>query len=471
MTLRPLIACCAALLSACATNPTAGDRRTSVDLVVEGDYVLTMNGDEMIASGAVAISAGEIVAVGKAADIAKRYSSTQTISGEQTVVMPGLVNGHTHAAMSLLRGIADDLELMQWLQDYIFPAEVRFVDEEFVRIGTELACWEMIRGGTTTFVDLYYFPDAVAEAVERCGLRAIVAPTVIDQKSPDAENGAQSLAQAAEFARRWKDRNPRIIPAIAAHSVYTLPTEWVRKVRDAAFEIGVPTTIHLSESPFETQVIREQHDSTSTELLERLDFFDNPVIAAHVVWPSDSDKQKLAQHGVGVIHNPTSNMKLASGVSPVSSMLAAGVKVGLGTDGAASNNDLDMWEEIRLATFLAKVSEMDPTALPARRALSLATAEGAAAIGLGDQVGQLAPGMRADLIQVSLADLSFVPIYGVISHLAYVADEHDVTTVIVDGRILMRNREVLSINKYRLRREAGELTARIRAELVTGQDR
>ncbi|MDH3589250.1 MAG: amidohydrolase [Gammaproteobacteria bacterium] len=469
MTFQPryaLLSLLPLILSACASGSSAmSGSNATIDMIVRGDYVLTMVGDELIEDGAVAINGGEIIAVGSHSDIAARHPARETISGKQSVVMPGLINGHTHAAMSLLRGVADDLELMTWLQEYIFPAEVRFVDAEFVRIGTELACWEMIRGGTTTFVDLYYFPDAVAEATARCGLRAIVAPTVIDQKSPDAANGAQSLQQARDFAHRWKGRNSRITPAIAAHSVYTLPSEWVRKVRDAAAEVGVATTIHLSESPFEVDVTRKNYDSTSTELLEKLGFFDNHTIAAHVVWPTKSDQQTLAARKVGVIHNPTSNMKIASGIAPVTDMLADGVLVGLGTDGAASNNDLDMWEEIRLAAFLAKVSEMQSTVLPARTVLNMATAGGAAAIGLADQVGQLKPGMRADLIQVSLADLTFVPIYDVVSHLVYVSDEQDVTSVIVDGRVLMRDRQILSLDEARLRKEATELAAKIAAGL------
>jgi len=452
----------AIVVAACASQGSvATGPADSIDMIVNADYVLTMVGDELIADGAVAIDAGQIVAVGPAAELAGRYSARTTLSDKGTVVMPGLINGHTHAAMSLLRGVADDLELMQWLTEFIFPAEVRYVDAEFVRIGTELACWEMIRGGTTTFVDLYYFPDAVAEAVERCGLRAIVAPTVIDQQSPDAANGQQSLEQARDFARRWKGRNSRITPAIAAHSVYTLPAEWVRKVRDAAAEVGVPVSIHLSESPYEVEVTRKNFDSTSTELLDKLKFFDNHTIAAHVVWPTETDQHTLAARKVGVIHNPTSNMKIASGISPVVDMLAEGVLVGLGTDGAASNNDLDMWEEIRLAALLAKVSRMDPTVLAAGTVLNMATSGGAAAVGLADQVGELRAGLRADLIQVSISDLTFVPLFDVISHLVYVADEHDVTTVIVDGKILMRNREVLTLDGEKLREEATRLADKI----------
>lgn len=448
-----LILAAIASVSGCQAAGTAVDEtRARVDLVIAGDHVVTMDDAGIIEAGAVAVRDGRIVAVDTAAEISRRYRADQVIAGRGKVLMPGLVNGHTHAAMTLLRGVADDLALREWLEQYIFPAELKLVDAAFVSAGTELACWEMIRGGTTTFVDMYYFPDAVAEAVERCGLRAVVAPTVINQRSPDAADGSQSLEVARSFAERWHGRNSRITPCIGAHAIYTLTPDWLIKVRDAATQTGAPVCMHLSESPFEVEFAKDQYQSTSTELLESLSFFDNHVIGAHVVWPSDSDIDVLVRRGAGAIHNPTSNMKIASGIAPVPEMLARGVAVGLGTDGAASNNDLDMWEEIRLASFLHKVHTMDPTVLPAKTALEMATWRGAQAIGLGDQVGRLRPGMQADLIQVDFEDLSFFPTYSILSHLVYVADEHDVTTTIVDGRVLMLDRKVVSVDESALRR-------------------
>ncbi len=462
--MRALLLITALLLSsACATLPAADGARQHIDLIVTGDHVLTMTGAGLIEGGAVAIDNGLIVAVGKADEIDRQYSGRERIRGHGRVVMPGLINGHTHAAMSLLRGVADDLELMEWLENYIFPAEVELVDAEFVRVGTELACWEMIRGGTTTFVDMYYFPEAVATAVESCGLRAVIAPTVIDQRSPDAADGVESLTIAREFATTWRGRNSRIVPCVGAHAVYTLPIEKLEKVRDIARETGAPVCIHLSESPFEVTFARENFNATSTEVLEKISFFDNHTIGAHVVWPSETDIATLARRRVGVIHNPTSNMKIASGIAPVPEMLAAGALVGLGTDGAASNNDLDLWEEIRLAAFLHKVDKMDPTVLPAQTVLEMATWRGAEAIGLGDSVGRLKPGMRADLIQVSFDDLTLFPAYNVVSHLVYVTDEQDVRTVVVDGKVLMRDGQVLSIDERQLRRAADAYAQKIRA--------
>ncbi len=442
-----------------------------VDLVVHGEYVIVMDeANTVIRDGAVVINDGMIVDIGPRARISNEYQAGDELDGENKVLMPGLINGHTHAAMSILRGIADDLSLKDWLYNYVFPAEVRFVDEEFVRIGTTLACWEFIRGGTTTFVDMYYFPDSVAAAVEKCGLRVLVAPGVIDQQSPDAAGFDESLTQAVDFVKRWQGRNNRIIPILGAHAAYTVNPEQLQLVRQAAVELDVPVSIHLSEITFEVEFTTENYGKTPVHLLESIDFFSGPTIGAHVVWPTESEIPILAERRVGAIHNPTSNMKISSGISPVTEMLAQGVVMGLGTDGAASNNDLDMWEEMRLAAFLQKVGTMDPEALPAFAVLTMATRGGAEAIGLGDEIGVLTAGRRADLIQVSLDDVHFVPTYDVISHLVYVADEQDVVSVVVDGKVIMRDREILTIDTKQIRTEATQLAARIQSALEEQSD-
>ncbi|MBT8082845.1 MAG: amidohydrolase [Gammaproteobacteria bacterium] len=450
-----------------ATEAPAAQDDGRIDLLVRGDFIVTMNASQdIIEDGAIAIDDGVMLAVGPAADIESRYEAREVLDGGRRVVMPGLVNGHSHAAMTLLRGVADDLALMDWLQNYIFPAEVEFVDAEFVRIGTELACWEMIRGGTTTFVDMYYYPDTIAEVVERCGMRALISATVIDQRSPDAESADDSLAKGNGFIERWLDRNPRITPIFGPHANYTLNAEQLVATRAAAMKYGVPISIHVSESPFELQYAQDTYGTTSILMYESIGFFDGPTIAAHVVWPTEEEIPILAERKVGVIHNPTSNMKIASGIAPITDMLAAGVRVGLGTDGAASNNDLDMWEEMRLAALLQKVDRMDPEALPATEVLSMATSGGATAIGLGDSIGSLEPGKRADLIQVGFKDVHHIPTYDVISHLVYVSDEQDVASVVVDGRVLMKEREMLTIDTQRVAAEATALAARIQAALA-----
>jgi 5-methylthioadenosine/S-adenosylhomocysteine deaminase len=457
------------LLAACtpAEPPPPQTTANTIDLIVNGDYVVTMDESlTVIENGAVAVDDSLIVAVGPADEINAAYEARESLDGSRRVVLPGLVNGHSHAAMTLLRGVADDLALMDWLTNYIFPAEVEFVDAEFVRIGTELACWEMIRGGTTTFVDMYYYPDAIADVVERCGMRALISATVIDQRSPDAESAADSIDKGVGFIERWQDRNSRITPIFGPHANYTLNAEQLRETREAAQEYGVPISIHLSESPYEVQYSKDTYGSTSIVMLEGIGFFEGPTIAAHVVWPTDEEIPILRDRKVGVIHNPTSNMKIASGVSPVTKMLAAGVRVGLGTDGAASNNDLDMWEEMRLATLLQKVDRMDPEALPAATVLRMATLGGATAIGLGDSIGSLEAGKRADLIQVEFDDVHHVPTFDVLSHLVYVTDEQDVSTVVVDGAVLMRDGKFLTLDTGRVASEANALAARIQSALA-----
>ncbi|MEO0365032.1 MAG: amidohydrolase family protein [Pseudomonadota bacterium] len=449
--------------SGCAGNALT---KEPAELIVYGDHVVSMVPGELpLTDGAVAIRDGRIVAVGKRDEIERRFSPAATISGRNKIVMPGLVNGHTHAAMTLLRGVADDLDLMDWLTNYIFPAEVDLVDEDFVRTGTQLACWEMIESGTTSFVDMYYFPDAVAETVVDCGLRAVVAPSVIEQVAPDAPDGESSLRQAVDFIERWRNKSDLVIPALGAHSVYTISEVGLRRIADAAQSVDAPVAIHVSESLNEISITSERYGATPVDVLEMTGILKQPVIAAHVVHPSESDIAKLARHNTGAIHNPTSNMKLASGLSPVAKLRSGNVAVGLGTDGPASNNDLDMWEEIRLASLLAKGDALDPKALPAVDVLAMATRDGAVAIGLGDEVGQLAPGLRADLIQIDFSEVRHAPLYNVISHLVYVADSTDVVTTIVGGRVLMRDRSIVTIDEANLRAKVRRWNGRIARRL------
>ena len=455
-------------LQGCSTTVQneSNESRQLIDLIIEGDYVVSMDVDGAVyENAAIAVDEGLIVAIGSASEISSAYRSASTLQGKNRVVMPGLINGHSHAAMTLLRGVAEDMALVEWLNNYIFPAEVEFVDADFVRIGTELACWEMIRGGTTTFVDMYYFPDVIADVVESCGMRALVSATIIDQRSPDAENAADSLANGLAFIDRWKGRNSRVTPILGPHANYTLNAEQLREVRDTAVAAGVAISIHISESPYELEYAKKTYGMTSIELFDSINFFDAPTIGAHVVWPTENEIPILARRKVGVIHNPTSNMKTAAGIAPITEMLQAGVRVGLGTDGAASNNDLDMWEEIRLAAFLQKVHQMDPEVMPANTVLTMATRGGAEANGLGDSIGSLEVGKRADIIQLSFDDVHFVPTYDVLSHLVYVADEQDVTSVVVDGNVLMKDKEILTIDTERVRKEAIELAARIQQAL------
>ena len=439
-----------------------------IDLIIKGDHIVSMDAEGSVyRDAAVAVDRGLILAIGPASEILTTYQPNKLLEGDNRVVMPGLVNGHAHAAMTLLRGMAEDMALLDWLTRYIFPAEIEFVDAEFVRVGTELACWEMVRGGTTTFVDMYYYPDTIAEVVESCGMRALISATVIERPSPGAANAADSIINGKAFIDRWKGKNPRITPIFGPHANYTLDVEQLRAVREAAKDAGVGVTIHMSESLYEVEYSKTNYGKTSIELFDSIGLLDLPTIGAHVVWPTDEEIPILVERKVGVIHNPTSNMKTAAGISPVTKMLAAGVRVGLGTDGSASNNDLDMWEEIRLAALLQKVSRMDPEVMPAHIALTMATRGGAEAIGVGSSIGSLEVGKRADIIQVSFDDVHFVPTYDVISQLVYVADEQDVSSVVVDGKVLMKDKELLTIDTARLTKEATALARRIQKTIAS----
>ncbi len=439
------------------------------DLIISADYVVTVDQqNRVLEDAAVAVKDGVIIDIDDTAKIEQRFSANERLHGKGRVLMPGLINGHTHAAMTLFRGMADDLPLMDWLTKYIFPAEIRFVDAEFVRVGTQLACLEMIKGGTTTFVDMYFHPLEIAAVVEECGLRAVIGAAVIEQESGYTRDFTDAMNKAEDFIEQWQDKNPRITPAIAAHAAYTIGPENLQIVRARANALGVPISMHVSESQAELAIIAERYQNTPVQHLEDLNFFSGPTIAAHVVWPTDAEMQILAQRRVGVIHNPTSNLKIASGMAPVPELLAAGVPVGLGTDGAASNNDLDMWEEMRLAAFLHKGRLLDPKIMPAAEVVRMATADGAHAIGL-EAVGALAKGQAADMIQVALGAAHLVPLYDVVSHLAYAVDAQDVQSVIVAGRILMRERRVLSLDEAAVLEEAKTIAAEINQEIVEAQ--
>jgi 5-methylthioadenosine/S-adenosylhomocysteine deaminase len=426
---------------------------------------VTMNEVQpVIQNGAVAIRDGKIIAVDTQDKIRALYRAKQTLPGKDMVLMPGLVNGHSHSAMVLFRGLADDLALQDWLENYIFPAEGKFVDKNFVRIGEQLACWEMIRGGTTTFVDMYFEPDIAAEVVDECGLRAIIAPSSIDFPSPGFQGWDDAFAASVNFLKRWKYKNERIIPALAPHAPYTVSPEHLTQAIRAARHYDVPLTIHLAETATEVEDIQQRYNATPVQHLENLGFLDPRVFAAHVVWPNKSEIDLLAKRGVGVIHNPDSNLKLASGFAPIPELLKAGVKVGLGTDGAASNNVLDMWKAIRLTALIHKGTTLDPTAVPAGTVLRMATLGSAQALGLADKIGAIQEGLQADLIQVHLTEPHLLPLYDVVSHLVYAADAKDVDTVIVNGQILMHKREMLTVDINKIRREVISIGEKIQAE-------
>ena len=441
-----------------------------VDLIIAADHIVTMDErHSVLKDAAIAIRDGVIVAIDSKNAIDKQYNAIKQLEGANRVLMPGLINGHTHSAMTLFRGIADDLSLMEWLTKYIFPAEIQFVDPEFVRVGTQLACLEMIKGGTTTFLDMYFHPKEIARVVDECGVRAVIAAAVIEQESGYAKNFSDAMNKAESFVEEWKGKNSRVTPAIAAHAAYTITPDSLKILRTRANALGVPVAIHLAESKAELEIINKLYNDTSINHLEKINFFSGPTIGAHVVWPTEAEIYILVKRKITAIHNPTSNMKISSGFAPVPEMLDAGVMVGLGTDGAASNNDLDMWEEIRMAALILKGHLLDPKTMPAARVLGIATSGGAKAIGLGDVAGVLAVGMRADIIQISLDAPHLVPLYDVVSHLVYAVDSQDVQTVIVDGQILMEDRQVLTLNEEEVIAKARAIAARVNKEIRSGK--
>jgi 5-methylthioadenosine/S-adenosylhomocysteine deaminase len=441
----------------------AQPQRQAASLILTGGIVVTMDSaGRVLSPGAVAIDGRNIAAVDTPDAIASRYSSQTLIDTSGQVVMPGLINTHTHAPMVLYRGLADDLALMDWLQKYIFPAEAKTVTPDFVRAGTRLAALEMIESGTTTYADMYYFEEEIARVTRDAGLRGVLGQTIIQFPAPDAKAPKDELARTESFIKEFAN-DDLIVPAVAPHSMYTLDSETLKAARALADRARVPVLIHLSETSDEIKASAEAHQETPVAYLDSLGFWGPKTIAAHGVWLSPADMAILARHHVSVSHNPESNMKLASGAAKVSDMQRAGIIVSLGTDGAASNNDLDMFEAMRQAAFLAKLQTSDPRALPARKALEMATIEGARALGLEALVGSLEAGKRADVITVSMTAARQTPMYDPLSHLVYVTRGDDVKTTIVNGRMLMRDRKVLTLDESRVLGDARALAEKVKA--------
>ena len=436
--------------------------RRSVALVVIGGTVITQDAAHRVLSpGAVAIAGTDIVDVDAPAAIAAKYTAAETIDARAEILLPGLINTHTHAPMVMYRGLADDLALREWLEKYIFPAEAKTVSPELVRIGTRLAALEMIESGTTTFADMYYFEEEIAKASIEAGLRGVLGQTIIQFPVADAKTPAEGLARAERFIEEFKD-NGLVVPAIAPHALYTNDKATLLASAEIGRRHGVPVLIHFSEAEDEVRFARDQFKMTPAAYLESIGFWGPKTLAAHGVWVTDEDIAILKRRAVGIAHNPESNMKLASGAAPVGKYLAAGVALGLGTDGAASNNDLDMFEAMRQASFLAKHATHDPTALPAQAALDMATIGGARALQMDRLIGSLEAGKRADLITVSFATARQTPLYDPVSHLVYATRGDDVRTTIVNGKVLMKDRQVRTLNRTTVIADANRLAARVK---------
>ena len=443
----------------------------TVDWLLTHGSVVTMDpARRLIDNGAVAVTGDCIVAVGAADELTGHFDARQTVDCAGCAILPGLVNAHTHVPMTLLRGLADDLRLDVWLYGYMMPVEREFVNASFCRVGTLLACAEMIRSGVGTFCDMYYNEEEVARATAEAGMRAVCAETILKFPSPDAASYEESLDYAREFIKRWRG-HPLVMPAVGPHAAYTATPELLRASAELAVEYDVPLHIHVSETSLEVENSRDQNGMAVVPWLDRHNVLDAKVIAAHCVHLDDGEMHTLRGHNVGVAHCPTSNLKLASGVARVQKMLDIGLHVGIGTDGPASNNDLDMFEETRLAAFLAKGFFADPVALPAKTAFAMATIEGARALHLGDITGSLEPGKRADIAVVTLNRTHQVPAFrrdpdAIYARLVYSTKSTDVRDLMVNGQYLMRNRRLLTLDEETLGAEARQFAQRIDTFLI-----
>ncbi|HSE21145.1 MAG TPA: amidohydrolase, partial [Pyrinomonadaceae bacterium] len=439
----------------------AAQTKRSVDLLILGGTIVTMDASRrVLEDGAIAIAAGRIVAVGPRTEIERDYKSQNTVDTRGKLITPGLINGHTHIPMVLFRGLADDLDLQDWLTKYIFPAEAKNVSEEFVRVGTRLGLAEMIRGGTTTYCDMYYFEDAIADETNKAGVRGVLGETVIDFPVADNKTNAEAMAYVEKFVKRWQG-NDLIVPAIAPHAPYTVSEEHLKAARAFSDRTGAPIVTHVSETKKELDDSLKTKNASPVQYLERIGFLNDKVIAAHMVWPHGDDLEILKRRGVGVVHNPQSNMKLASGVAPVPKMLSEGLLVGLGTDGAASNNDLNIWEEMDTVAKLHKVFSGDPKIISALQAFELATIRGAQALHLDKEIGSLDVGKRADLLLIERDSLNQTPMYNLYSDLVYATKANDVQTVIINGRIVMRDRKLLTLDEATIKKDASVFRERI----------
>ncbi|MGQ9748622.1 amidohydrolase family protein [Desulfosoma sp.] len=435
-------------------------------LLTRADHVLTCDPSfQVFSPGAVAVHQGTIAAVGPCRDVEQRYEAKETWTLHGHMLLPGLVNTHVHGAMSLFRGVGDDLPLDRWLRERIFPAESQFVGPEFVRLGTLLSCVEMILGGTTTFCDGYFFEESAADAAEHIGMRAVLGQGVLSCPTPDVPDPAQAADRAAAFLESFSRRPSRLVPSLFCHATYTCTPETLRWAKALCRDHGLLFQIHVSETLWETQEIQSRYGRSPVRHLEKLGILDERTLCVHAVWVNEDDLRTLAQTRAAVSHNLESNLKLASGIASLPAMRQAGITVGLGTDGCASNNDLDLFSEMSLAAKIHKAVCGDPTVCSAREVLLMATRQGACALGLGGVTGSLEVGKRADLVAVDINQAHLTPLYDPVSHLVYAARSSDVRHVWVDGVPIVRDGTVQSLDVSHVLGEARRTAQSIRTVL------
>ncbi len=436
---------------------------TKADLIVKADYVLKMDRNfTLIKNGAIAVKDKKIAFVGSAEEVAGKYVSDTIMGGPGKVAFPGLVNTHTHAAMVYFRGLADDLPLKVWLEEHIWPAEGKWLSPEFVGDAVELACLEMLKAGITLYNDMYFFGDAIARSTKKAGMRAVVGVGILDFPSKSAGTTEEYFANAENFIRAWAG-DELIVPGIAPHAPYTCAPDNMLRAKKVAEQYNVPLHVHLSETQWEVGEIKSRYGKTPIALLESIGFLDERVLAAHCVWPTDEEIEILAERKVGVAHCLESNLKLASGIAPVVKMLKAGVKVTFGTDGAASNNDLNILSEMSTAAKVHKAVSGDPAAVDARQAMLMATRWGAESLGLGNITGSLEEGKAADIVLADLNKPHLVPLYDIYSHIVYSMNASDVETVLVNGKVVLDNGKLTAADESEILHKAAEWGQKIRA--------
>ncbi len=436
-----------------------------IDVLIKNGRILTLDeSDRMISDGLVAIRGGKILALGETQTLHSRYHAGKIIDANGGIVMPGLINAHTHAAMTCFRGIADDMDLLDWLNNYIFPAEAKNVDPELAYWGSLLACAEMIKSGTTTFCDMYIFEEETARAAKQAGVRCLIGEVLFDFPSPNAKSPVEALTYTRRLIKKWAG-DPLVNIVVEPHALYTCSESLLLEAKTLAGEYGVPLAMHLLESQGEIQLLNDKLGMKASHYLRAIRLLDPSFIAFHGVYMDNEDMDIFADYGCKVVHNPESNMKLASGIAPVADMTRKGIPVGLGTDGCASNNNLDMFQEMDSAAKLGKLAQLDPTAMSAGTVLRMATCRGAEVLGMGHRIGALKPGMEADLIVIDTNKPHLTPMYHVYSHLVYAANGSDVDTVLIHGQVVMEKRRLTTINEENIMTEVSRIAERIKNSL------
>ncbi len=440
---------------------SGADQIQAVDFLIVNGLIVTMDkGYRIFEGGAIAVKDGEIVAIGNTYELQEHHVAAELIDATGKLVLPGLINTHTHSPMTIFRGYADDLHLKEWLYDHIFPIESEFINPENVRTGTRLAIAEMLLSGTTTFNDMYYYVDEMAKVVDQVGVRAVLTESLIDFSVPNSPSPEHALQVSEDLIKKWA-HHPLITIGVSAHAPYTTSPEVIKKGKELADKYNLPFNIHVAETRGEYDLAQKEYGMTPVQFLESIGVLGSNVIAAHSVHLTPEDIEIYARRGVGVAHNPQCNMKLASGVAPVPAFLKAGINVGIGTDGVASNNDLDLFDEVRSAAFIHKLNSNDPTALDAQTALGLVTIGGAKVLGMEDKIGSLEVGKRADIIILDMDQPHAHPVYNIYSLIIYSLRGSDVETVLVDGRLMVQNRKLVTLDLDRLYDKVEQLARQI----------